>query len=249
MPDFDAFSVDDLKQVMTAFGLKTRNKKQMSAKIREMWASVAKQKEATRNADRRDADAQTSSSSVSTTASSSLIDPAIPPAIVPSGVSTLSPMMVDHIPPTASDPTRIPVGDSTRKRKVPPPPPATGARQDERDNDAASKPAAAPRAARIPASVITAATTSASGSDLASTSSCAVPPATAAAIRSFLRSQPDLFVRLLLFQPLDIVELAFLMQEVGGAHVHPNVMRAFLDAEGVCTSWNTGAANKRRGKR
>jgi hypothetical protein len=81
-------------------------------------------------------------------------------------------------------------------------------------------------------------------SDVGVRSSNGVSPELACHIRSFLRSQSDLYVRLLLFQPLDIVEVAFLLQDVGGVKVHPKLLRTFLDEEGICTSWNMEGARR-----
>jgi len=53
-------------------------------------------------------------------------------------------------------------------------------------------------------------------------------------MRRFIRSQRDLYVRLLLFQPIDVAELAICMRAAGILDANVRNVRNLLDEEGIC---------------
>lgn len=223
LPPFSEFSLAELKLLMEGFGLKTKSKNQMSNKLQQLWLTLASRKGI-------DPIAQISPSVISQSSSSTVPKKRNSPSTTQSKKASAS------VSTDITLESKLDLNASPTVTRV-----------------AASDCLVVQSANPILSSSLANPSVSSSSSQSNLPNSSQLSPDLIVSIRTFLRSQTDLYVRILLFQPIDVVELAFLMQDIAGIKVHPSILRSVLDAEGVCTtSWNMAetedGGNKRRRK-
>lgn len=232
MPAFDSFSLEDLKEVMATFGLKQKSKNQMSLKLQELWILMAKKHGNAAAAAASAPPPPPPKEKKPRKKKADAIDAAQAAAAAPSAVVARpsTPILLAHPIPAAAV-AAAPVAAKaeseakSKKRKVASSSSASVIARNEDyaahilEEDSPALPAAKELIGGIPAS-------------------------TAFQIRAFLRSQTDLYMRILLFQPLELGDLAFVLQEVGGIQLNPFALRGFLDQEGVVTQAKQDQGNR-----
>jgi len=224
--------------VMAAFGLKPRSKAQMAAKLTALWCGMAKQKGV-----QLDDKGQV-------VAGAAL--PA-PPAPLAAAVAVAAPK-----------PSKRKAAAGGAASAAAPSVPASAASQPLLDITLASSNGSNIGHSAVPAVVLGNASASASAvlgpasaskvSDDALSRfpfppSALVPPSLASDLRAWLRSQADLHVRILLFQPLEVSDV-WLCAKSAGLQCDVLQLRSFLDAEGISNTLkdpNTPAAGEGAG--
>lgn len=230
------FSPEDLKEIMATFGLKTggKSKHQMVAKLTEMWANLARQKGVA-------AVAQVAPAAAA----------AVQPPVEAAKKKRKKPAASDASP---ARPPAAPVAAAVSPAAVHAPSPLLDITASASNLDASSASAAAPakkrKAAAVDAASPAGAVVAASAAVMAVPVALAVAadlsrfpfppspfvsPSVASALRTFLRSQRDLHVRILMFQPIEVSEL-WLCVKAAGIECKIMQLRSFLDAEGQLSS-------------